>query len=280
MTSGVDTDKARTLDGRAPLGRGDVVHAFARGLDVIKTFDADSGGLTLSEVARRAGMPRATARRLLNTLVVLGYVRVNGNRFSLRPRVLELGYAYLSAQTLPELAMPHLEWLAGQVGESSYLSVVDEYDNLCIAQVPVRRIWDLKITVGTALPAFTTASGRAIYAFHDAAVVDALLGALKPRKITPYTITDKRKLKQELRVVREQGWSRVDEELEEGLRTVAVPVRENGAVVAAISVSTLVRGGDSQPHRIMQFVPLMLEAAAAIEADLDASAVVRDGAMR
>lgn len=276
MTSGL-SDMSHVPDRRVPPGRGDVVHAFARGLDVIKAFDAESGGLTLSEVAKRAHMPRATARRLLNTLVVLGYVRVNGNRFALRPRVLELGYAYLSTQTLPDLAMPHLEWLASKVGESTYLSVVDEYENLCVAQVPVRRIWDLKITVGTSLPAFTTASGRAIYAFHDTAEVDALLSALKPRKVTPYTITDRRKLKHELRAVREQGWARVDEELEEGLRTVAVPVRENGAVIAAISVSMLVRGGDVQPDRIMQFVPLMSEAAAAIESDLDASAVVRDG---
>ena len=248
-----------------------IVQTFARGLAVIRAFGPDSSELTLSDVARRAGIHRATARRLLHTLVQVGYVWAEGNRFSLRPRIMELGYAYLSTLTLPEHALPHLKTLAARVGESTYLSVVDGYDNVCIAHVPVRRLWAATMTVGTQLPAFATASGRVIMSFYEDEVLDALLASGDFPQITPYTISDSAHLKKELSLIRRQGWALADQELEEGLRTLAVPVRQAGQVVAAISVTTLARASDSRSDRSLGFLQHLLEAEAAIEADLEVS---------
>jgi IclR family pca regulon transcriptional regulator len=253
----------------------DIVQAFVRGLAVIRAFAGDEPELTLSEVARRAEIPRAAARRLLRTLVRLGYVQVDQNRFSLRPRILELGYAYLSTLSLPEIATPHLKALANRVGESTYLSVVDGHDNLCVAHFAVRRIWTAMITVGTRLPAFATASGRVMMASWDDEVVDALLHDREYEKITPYTVTDPGQLKKELALVRKQGWALVDQELEEGLRTLAAPIHERRRAIAALSVSTFASIADSQAGRAAELLEALLETAAAISADMDAAAQSR-----
>ena len=134
----------------------DFVQSLERGLAVICTFDRDNAELTLSEVAARTGVTRATARRFLLTLARLGYVRTDGRLFSLTPRVLELGYAYLSGLSLPEVAEPHLEALVAEVSESSSVSVLDGASVVYVARVPVSRIMTVAISVGTRFPAFAT----------------------------------------------------------------------------------------------------------------------------
>ena len=134
----------------------DFVQSLERGLAVIRAFDADHPQLTLSEVARATGLTRAAARRFLLTLVELGYVRTDGRLFALRPRVLELGYAYLSSLSLPEVALPHLEALVAEVHESSSLSVLDGEDVVYVARVPTKRIMTVAISVGTHFPAYAT----------------------------------------------------------------------------------------------------------------------------
>jgi len=125
------------------------VQSLDRGLAVIRAFDADNPELTLSEVARATGLNRASARRFLHTLVELGYVRTDGRMFALRPKILELGYAYLSSMSLPEVAMPHLERLVEQLHESSSVSVLDGDEVVYVARVPTRRIMRIAIAVGT-----------------------------------------------------------------------------------------------------------------------------------
>jgi IclR family transcriptional regulator, pca regulon regulatory protein len=225
--------------GEQPVRDGDYVQSLERGLAVIRAFDADHPMLTLSEVAASTGLSRAAARRFLRTLVQLGYMRTEGSRFALRPKILELGYAYLSSLTLPEVAMPHLEQLVEQVHESSSVSELDGDDVIYIARVPTKRIMTVTISVGTRFPAYATSMGRVLLAAKPADQLDAYLQATSLRGLTGHTITNPAELRHELSKIRQQGWALVDQELEEGLRSIAAPIRDaDGQVIAAINVST------------------------------------------
>ena len=160
----------------------DFVQSLERGLAVIRAFDAEHPDLSLSDVARATGLPRAAARRFLLTLVDLGYVRTNGKLFSLRPRILELGYAYLSAIALPDVAQPHMESLAATVHESCSLSVLDGGDITYVARVPTRRIMTVAINVGTRFPAYATSMGRVLLAGLSPAELDDYLAGTELRR--------------------------------------------------------------------------------------------------
>jgi IclR family pca regulon transcriptional regulator len=244
------------------------VQSLERGLAVLRAFDSDNPSLTLSEVARLTGLDRAATRRFLYTFVDLGYMRRDGRLFSLRPKLLELGYTYLSSLRLPDLAMPHLRLLSEQVRESSYLSIKDDNDNICVAHVPVRRIWTASITVGTRLPLLATGSGRVLLAGESDAFVRRFLETHPVPQITPHTKRDPDQLAAEIALIRKQGFAFVDQELEEGLRVVAAPVREpSGKVVAAVTVSTL--ANSYTPEAVAHdMLPPVLRAAAMIEVDL------------
>ena len=247
----------------------DFVQSLERGLAVIRAFDADHRSLTLSEVAAATGVTRAAARRFLLTLAELGYVRNDGRYFSLTARVLELGYAYLSSQSLPEVAEPHLEALVAQVNESSSLSVLDGTDIVYVARVPVSRIMTVAISVGTRFPAYATSMGRVLLAGLSEQALDKLLAEVKLEKLTGRTVTSLDALRAELARVRAQGWALVNQELEEGLRAIAAPVRDqSGAVVAAVNVSTHATRTLESMRR--DLLPPLLAATAAIERDLRA----------
>ena len=255
-------------DGDRRDGPGGFVQAFERGLSVIKAFDADHPELTLSDVARLTGINRAAARRFVLTLESLGYIRAEGRYFSLTPKVLELGFAYLSTLSLPELATPHLRALALSVGESSYLSVLERDEIVCVATIPVRRIWSASLTVGTRLPALATASGRVLLSCQDDQELDAYLAESSPTSFTSYTITDRDSLRSELRTIRGQGWALVDQELEDGIRTIAAPVHDQqGTVIAAVSISKLIGRCDIESAREL-LVPPLLATVEAIDIDL------------
>lgn len=264
-TDAAPTDAAPADDGD---GAGEVVQAFVRGLAVIRAFDAENPELTLSDVARRAGVTRAAAGRFLRTLQTLGYVRNDGRSFALTPRVLELGYSYLSALSLPEVAQPHLEALSRSVGESASAAVLDGAEVVYVARVPVRRIMSVGITVGTRFPAAATSMGRVLLAAASAPVRDEVLERVPLTALTPRTLTDPDALRHELDRVRAQGWARVDGELEPGLQSLAAPVRSRGGeVVAAINLS-MTSGRYSEAEVAERLIPALLAAARAIEADL------------
>jgi IclR family transcriptional regulator, pca regulon regulatory protein len=247
---------------------GEFVQSLARGLAVIRAFDADHPELTLSDVARRAGITRAAARRFLLTLESLGYVAADGRAFRLTPRVLELGFSYLSSLSLPEIVQPHLEALSRDVDESVSAAVLDGADIVYIARVPTRRIMSVRITIGTRFPAFATSMGRALLAGLPDAAADAALAASDLSRLTDRTLTDPAKLREELARVRDQGWSLVDGELEPGLRSIAAPLHaRDGRVVAALNVSTSATR-DSVEHLLEAYLPPLLRTAAAIEAEL------------
>ncbi|GAA3839623.1 IclR family transcriptional regulator C-terminal domain-containing protein [Streptomyces phyllanthi] len=244
------------------------VRSFERGLAVIRAFDAEHPSLTLSEVARTCEMTRAAARRFLLTLVDLGYVRSDGRLFRLTPRVLELGYSFLAGFSLSDLAQPHLEQLVAQVGESSSLCVLDGDDIVYVARVPTRRIMTAAITVGTRFPAHVTSVGRVVLAHLPDEEIDARLARADLRALTARTIVAAEPLKAELRRVRRQGYAIVDQELEEGLRSVAVPVRDrDGEVVAAVNIP-VAAGRNSVESVRRDLLPHLLATVARIEADL------------
>ncbi|MEZ5152479.1 MAG: IclR family transcriptional regulator [Rhodococcus zopfii] len=246
----------------------DFVQSLARGLSVVKAFDAAHPQRTLSDVAKATGLTRATARRFLLTLAELGYVRTDGSRFWLTPRVLELGYSYLSSLTLPDVARPHLEALAAAVRESTSVSVLDGDDIVYVARVPVTRIMTVSITLGTRFPAHATSMGRVLLAGLTPAELDAYLARAELTPLTGRTVVTADDLRAQLDRVRRDGYCVVDQELEEGLRSLAAPIRDaSGAVVAAVNIST---HAARYTREVVdeELVPAVVAAAAAISADL------------
>ncbi len=247
------------------------MQSLERGLAVIRAFDADHPELTLSEVAVRTGVTRAVARRFLLTLASLGYVRSDGRFFSLTARVLELGYAYLSSLSLPEVAESHLEALVAEVNESSSVSVLDGHDVVYVARVPVSRIMTVSISVGTRFPAYATSMGRVLLAGVSEPELDEYLSAVTLTPLTARTVTSAAALRTEIGKVRTQGWALVNQELEEGLRALAAPVRDRaGRVVAAVNVSAHASRTSLEAMR-RDLLPPLLKAAARIEADIPGS---------
>lgn len=266
MTDGPEDDYAETSR--------DFVQSLARGLGVIRAFDADHSDLTLSDVARRTGMTRAATRRFLLTLSTMGYVRATSSTtggsatFALTPRVLELGFSYLSALSLPEIVQPHLKRLSREVDESVSAAVLDGTDIVYIARVPTRRIMNVRITIGTRFPSYATAMGRVLLAGMADADADAAISESRRDALTDLTITDAGRLRDEVRRTREQGWAFVDGELEAGLRSIAVPLHtRDGGVVAAVNISTSAMR-DSVEHIQTVYLPRLLTAAEAIEKEL------------
>ncbi|AMB60079.1 IclR family transcriptional regulator domain-containing protein [Microterricola viridarii] len=219
----------------------DYVQSLARGLAVIGAFDAENPELTLSDVAARTELTRATARRFLLTLAELGYVRADGRVFSLTPKVLELGYSYLSALGLPELLQPFLAELSHELGESTSAAILDGADIVYVARVQAKRIMRVGITIGTRFPAARTSMGRVLLAGLPEAELDGLLAALTDADAPDAERVGAGALRAAIAEVRAQGWCLVDQELEAGLRSIAAPVRAaDGRVLAAINVSTSV----------------------------------------
>ena len=248
----------------------DYVQSLERGLAVIRAFGPERPELRLSDVARETGLTRAAARRFLLTLVRLGYVRQNGSTFSLRPRVLELGYAYLSALSLPEVAMPHMETLVAEVNESSSVAVLDDLDIVYVARVPTRRIMTITIAVGTRLPAYATSMGRVLLAGLPPDALGDRLERVELEPLTPTTVSSVKALRERIDEVREAGWAAVDQELEQGVRSAAVPVRDGTkTVVAALNVSVHATRMTMQGLR-RDVVPRLKRTAEAIEVDLRA----------
>jgi len=251
-----------------PPPRPDFVQSLVRGLAVIRAFDETHPELTLSEVARATGLTRATARRFLHTLVELGYMRTDGRLFALTPRILQLGYSYLASLTLPQIAEPHMEALVEQVHESCSMSILDGEDIVYVARVPTKRIMRVAISVGTRFPAYATSMGRVLLAAQPEDWRREYLRTAHIEQLTPWTVTDRAKLGALLAKVAKQGYALVDQELEQGLRALAVPLHDKGGtVVAAVNISAPAARGSSESIR-KSLLPPLQETAARIEEDL------------
>lgn len=246
----------------------DFVTAFARGLAVIRTFDRGAEQLTLSQVAARTGLSRGSARRFLLTLEALGYVAQDGNSFRLTPRVLDLGYAYLASTPLWEKAQPFMKEIVDQIDESCAMAVLEGLDVVYIARVPPRHVFTIPVQIGTRMPAYVNAMGRVLLAAQPDAVLDRSLAEMQPRKLTPSTVIDIKALRKVLMDVRKQGYALPEDQVYEGRRSLAVPVRDReGNTVASINISAM-DSRASKERFLKEFLPLLQHAAKEIGSSL------------
>jgi IclR family pca regulon transcriptional regulator len=221
------------------VGSSDFVVAAARVLAVIRAFGADRPHLTLSEVAEVTGLSRGTARRFLMTLEHLGYVANDGRRFTLRPKTLELGYAYISSISLWDVARMHATETVRRIEESSSVCVLDGDDALYVIRVPANRRYSMNVHAGARLPAYATSTGRVLLAGLPDDALEEYLSRVTLERFTRNTVRDVDELRPIVRAVRTRGWSLLDEELEIGVRSIAVPLPDaRGGWTAAINVST------------------------------------------
>ena len=217
----------------------DFVQSLERGLAVLRAFDRNHPSLTLSDVAKLTDLTRATARRLLHTLVALGYATTDGKYFELTPMVLDLGHAYVSSLQLPDIAQPFMEALSERVHESVSASVLDGHEIVYVARVPTQRIMAISLAIGSRLPAAWTSMGRVMLADHTDAEVVAAFEKVRHAIPAPTAIATADALLAEIGRVRQQGYCLLDQELEEGIRSVAAPLRDRrGRVVASLNVGT------------------------------------------
>jgi len=221
-----------------PKPSSEYVQSFARGLGVIRAFGPRAKTMTLTEVAQKTGLTRAGARRILLTLQTLGYVALDGRSFSLTPRVLDLGYSYLSSMPLWDVAQPIMEDLVDRVHESVSASVLDGGEIVYVLRVPTHRIMTIGLSIGSRLPAYCTSMGRVLLGTLSEEALDRALATTKLIPQTRHTVTDAKQLKKLIAADAKRGWSLVDQELEEGLRSISVPLRDSaGHVIAAMNIS-------------------------------------------
>lgn len=244
------------------------VESLARGLTVLTAFGEGRAELPLTAVAEATGLARATARRALITLDHLGYVTARERTFRLTPQVLALGYPPLSRTTLSEIAVPHLAALVQRVHESASLAVLDGDAIQYTARIATGRIMSVNITIGTRFPAYAASMGRVLLADLPAEERSARLARTEMRALTPHTLTRPSELAAELERVAREGYALVDEELEEGLRSIAVPVRDRaGRAVAAVNVA-MHSSRRTVEQCLAEVLPELRATAARIEADL------------
>ena len=261
-------------------GRGlgpDFVEALARGLDVIRCFDGTHGdgthgvgahrSMSLAEVAGATGLARPTARRLLLTLEELGYVRSSDGAFTLTPRVLSLGTAYVASLGLWDIARPHLEALVRRTGESSSMAQLDGADIVYVVRVAVPKIVALRVEIGTLFPAPVTSQGKVLLAALSPDALDETLRAPSRSGVPPFVEHSRAELDAELAQVRARGWALADEELAPGVRSVACPVRDGAGVVRA-AMNVTVHAAETSTDRLLEeHLPHLLRAAGEVSAD-------------
>ncbi|MQY27280.1 IclR family transcriptional regulator domain-containing protein [Nocardia aurantia] len=246
----------------------DFVQSIDRAFAVLRAFDARRPNPTLAELAEATELSRPAVRRILLTLRELGYVTDDTGHWSLTPRILTLGEHYSAANALVQAAMPHLVRIAERTAESASLGVLDNGWVIYAARVPVRRIMSINVAVGTRIPAYATSMGRALLAWAPEAVVAEVLDAAPLDRLTARTITDPAALRAELAGVRERGYALTFGELEDGLISLAAPVRDaTGAVVGVLASST--SAGRSTPARLRaEVAPILLTHADRLSTEL------------
>jgi len=257
-TPAADKDEPSTASGS------DFVQSLERGLAVIQAFSAKTPRLTLSDVARATGLTRAASRRFLLTLQQLGFVDSDDREFFLTPRILRLGYTYLSSTPFWDLAQTHIEDLVDKVHESSSISVLDRDEIVYVARVPTKRIMTISLAVGSRLPLYPTSMGRVLLAGLPPAQAAQILGSAELPKLTRHTLTKPTALVKQVDAARKQQWCLVCEELEEGLVSLSVPVLDrSGHCVAAMNISGQLNR-TPPAYMIEHFLPKLQAASAEI----------------
>lgn len=264
------TAKRRAEPPLTPSPGDSYVQSFARGLKVIGCFSAEAPAQTLTEVAVRSGLSRAGARRILLTLQTLGYVHSDGRLFRLTPRMLDLGFAYLSSMPIWNLAEPAMQALATRVGESCSAAVLEGSDIVYVMRVPTHKILSIGLGVGSRLPAYCTSLGRMLLADLDDEHALEVIASSPRRALTRHTLTEPEEVLARVRLARRQGWCLVNQELEEGLVSLAAPLRDrSGRAVAALNISGQVNRTSARQMQ-ESMLPELRQTAATISALLSA----------
>lgn len=258
------TENGDTSDEAGDSG-GDFVRALARGLAVLKAFDQNDPAMTLSDVARKTGLSRASAGRFLKTLVTLEYASFDGREFRLRPRVLELGMAYFSSHSFVDIANPILKAAADRAQEPCSMAVLDGADIVYVVRHTADRMMSISINIGKRYPAHYTSLGWVLLGGLDDAELDRILAGAELRRVTPHTITDRAQLRAIIEKGRVAGYCEAESQLETGILSIAVPVRDRaGAIIAAINMGVPSSRHDRESLR-RDLLPILKETAAEIE---------------
>ncbi len=254
---------------QAFTGDPDFMTSLARGLAVVQAFQERKRHLTIAQISHRTEIPRAAVRRCLHTLIKLGYATTDGRTYSLLPKVLTLGHAYLSSTPLAVSAQPYLDRMSEQLHEACNMATLEGDDILYIARsATTQRLISVDLSVGGRLPAYCTSMGRILLAALDDVTLSDYLAHVELQPKTSKTLATQQALADCLQLVRSQGWCIVDQELEQGLRSIAVPVYDaSGQVVAAINVSTHA-GRVARTELEQRFLPIMLAASRDLSAQL------------
>ncbi|RAI43034.1 IclR family transcriptional regulator domain-containing protein [Rhodoplanes roseus] len=255
------TASAGAGDGPVP-GDPNIMTSLVRGLAVIQAFSRDTSSMTIAQISQATGIPRAAVRRCLYTLRALGFADTeDGRHYVLRPRILSLGHAYLSSIPLTRIAQPLLRRISNELNESSSIAILEDDDIVYIARASASRIMTIDLHVGSRLPAVFTSMGRVLLA-HRPGDLDQRLARVVFQPFTPNTVKDAASLRGEIERVREQGYSIVDQELELGLRSIAVPIMaSDGTAFAAINVGVHASRMSNQ-DLVSKILPLLRQAAA------------------
>ena len=242
----------------------DFISSFAKGLSVIEAFGEATPRLSISDVSKITGLERATARRSLLTSAELGYAHYDGKYFTLSSRILRLGHSYLSATPLPRIVQPFLDRLSETTGESASVSVLDGNEVVYIARASQRRVMSINLSPGSRLPAYCASMGRVLLAALPEQQARNILETSNLKSNTPHTLTNIDTLIEELRRVREQGYALIDQELEIGLRSIAIPLFDTrGSVVAALNIG--VQAARTEVVEMVErYLPVMRDTQASI----------------
>ncbi|WP_213290692.1 IclR family transcriptional regulator C-terminal domain-containing protein [Bradyrhizobium sp. sGM-13] len=249
-------------------GATDFIESLDRGLRVLEIFGGSRQPMTLSDLAKAAELPRATARRILFTLERAGFVACDGKLFRLTPRVLVLASSYLASNHVVSVLQPALDRLSSEAQEISSVAILDGNDVVFVARASPTRIFSSGIDIGYRLPAFCTSVGRVLLSRLADDEVDAALDRMELAPLTPFTVTDRKQLLKTIVADRAQGYSLVHREAEPGFRSVSVPVRRyDGAIIAAINMGAHVDRVSAE-EMVEKFLPRLREAAASVKSML------------
>lgn len=253
------------------INSADFIQSLERGLQVIQVFSKEHPTLTVTEAAKLTSLSRPATRRILLTLENLGFATSEDGHFSLTAKVLSLGYSYISSKNLWEMAQPHMQKLVTQTGESTSISVLDGSDIIYVVRIPTKRIMTISLEVGSRLPAYATSMGQVLLAHLPTEELNHYFKTTDLQAWTKKTVIDETKLKERFAQIKKDGWAFIEQQLEEGLSSLAAPIRNyEGRVIAAINIS-------SQANRIdnniieEELLPLLLETADKISNDFSKS---------
>jgi len=247
---------------------GEYITSLARGLSVLRAFTKERPEMTLSELAAETQLNAAVVRRCLNTLICLGYVGKKGKLFLLKPEVIDIASAFIESMNLEEVVHPYLQRVRDATADSSSLAVLSHHDILYLVHVSTNRMIRLAAGVGTRFPAYATSLGRALLAYQDDEFIDSYLRMAEFRALTPNTVTAPEKLREILEEVRRAGYASIQDELDYGIVSVAVPVfNDRGEILAAINCSTATTR-INQAEMVETRLPLLRDAAKEIEIEL------------